>query len=47
MACCKREDSHVTFLVVKAIVCQVLEGASWREALFHNHLMMDEKGSEI
>jgi hypothetical protein len=37
----------VTFLVVMAIVCQVLEGASWTEVLFHNHPMMDGKGSEI
>ena len=47
MVCCKTEDSRVIFLVVKAVVCQALEVASWREVLFHTHLMMDEKGSEI
>jgi hypothetical protein len=47
MACCKMVDWRVTFLGVKAVGGQVLEEASWREALFHSHLMMDEKGSEI
>jgi hypothetical protein len=40
-------DSRVTFLGVKAVVCQVLEEASLREVLFHNHLMMGVKGSGI
>lgn len=47
MAYYKMEDSRVTFLEGRAVVCQVLEEASLREVSFHSHLMVDEKGSEI
>jgi hypothetical protein len=47
MACCKMADSGVFFLGVKGVGGQVLEEVSWRAILFHSHLMMDGKGSEI
>jgi hypothetical protein len=46
MACCKMVDLDVIFPGVKEVGGQALEEASWREVLFHSHLMMDEKGFE-
>jgi len=47
MAYYKMVDLGVIFLGVKEVDGQVLEEVSWREVLFHSHLMMDGKGSEI
>jgi hypothetical protein len=47
MACYKMVDLGVIFLGVKEVGGQVLEEVSWREVLFHSHLMMGGKGSEI
>lgn len=46
MVCYKMEDLGVTVLE-KVADDQVLEVVSWKEALFHSHLLMDEKGFEI
>ncbi len=47
MVCCKMEGLGVTVREVKAVDDQVLEVVSWKEAVCHSHLLMDEKGSEI
>ena len=47
MACCKMVDLGVIFPGVKGVGGQVLEEVSWRAILFHSHLMLDGKGSEI
>jgi hypothetical protein len=47
MACCKMVDLGVISPGVKGVGGQELEEVSWREVLFHSHLVMGGKDSEI